>query len=183
MIRKAIIMALTLAAKFLAILWIASYLWWPTAWSKRPSPNIEITHVGRTWWANLAPDSPVDLVHNIQLKNGKLLYYRRVVIDNTLSQPAEFATRHELIGYVLGYGIKPRSLGPRPRPLTSMLIIHPPILPILLVVATYPTIAFIRGPLRRWRRRRRGLCTECAYDLTGNTTGVCSECGEAVGRA
>ena len=49
-------------------------------------------------------------------------------------------------------------------------------------LAAYPTVAFIRGPLRRWRRRRRGLCVACGYDLTGNTTGVCSECGEAVGR-
>lgn len=26
-------------------------------------------------------------------------------------------------------------------------------------------------------RRRRGLCTRCAYDLRGNTSGVCPECG------
>ncbi len=45
------------------------------------------------------------------------------------------------------------------------------------VFAAYPTIAFIRGPLRRWRRQRRGLCAKCAYDLTGNESGVCSECG------
>ena len=45
--------------------------------------------------------------------------------------------------------------------------------------AACPTITFIRGPLRRYRRRRRGLCLKCGYDLTGNVTGVCSECGEA----
>ena len=44
-------------------------------------------------------------------------------------------------------------------------------------LATYPTIAFIRGPLRRWRRRKRGECVNCGYNLTGNVTGVCSECG------
>ena len=49
-----------------------------------------------------------------------------------------------------------------------------------VLLATYPTIAFIRGPLRRWRRRRRGLCVNCAYDLTGNVTGVCSECGTKI---
>jgi hypothetical protein len=32
-------------------------------------------------------------------------------------------------------------------------------------------------PMRRWRRRRRGLCVACGYDLTGNTSGACSECG------
>ncbi len=56
-------------------------------------------------------------------------------------------------------------------------------LPFWMVVAAllvYPTIAFIRGPLRRWRRRKRGECLNCGYNLTGNVTGVCSECGTAV---
>jgi hypothetical protein len=30
---------------------------------------------------------------------------------------------------------------------------------------------------RRWLRRRRGVCRQCACDLTGNTTGTCPECG------
>jgi len=30
--------------------------------------------------------------------------------------------------------------------------------------------------LRR-RRKKRGLCANCGYNLTGNVTGVCSECG------
>ena len=46
-----------------------------------------------------------------------------------------------------------------------------------MLFATYPTIAFIRGPLRRWRRRRRGECLTCGYNLTGNVSGVCPECG------
>lgn len=49
----------------------------------------------------------------------------------------------------------------------------------LLVFATYPIIAFIRGPFRRWRRRKRGLCIRCGYNLEGNVSGVCPECGEA----
>ena len=36
-----------------------------------------------------------------------------------------------------------------------------------------------REPLRK-RRRRRGLCTECGYDLTGNASGKCPECGVPV---
>ena len=27
------------------------------------------------------------------------------------------------------------------------------------------------------RRRHQGLCTQCAYDLTGNESGFCPECG------
>jgi len=44
----------------------------------------------------------------------------------------------------------------------------------------YPAIAFIRGPLRRWRWRRKGCCRNCGYDLTGNTSGVCPECGKPI---
>lgn len=49
----------------------------------------------------------------------------------------------------------------------------------VLVLASYPAIAFIRSPLRRWRRRRRGLCIRCGYNLEGNVSGVCPECGDA----
>ena len=52
-----------------------------------------------------------------------------------------------------------------------------PLWMILLFLTPYPTLAFIRGPLRRWRRKRKGLCLACGYDLTGNVTGTCSECG------
>jgi hypothetical protein len=30
------------------------------------------------------------------------------------------------------------------------------------------------------RRRRNKLCLTCGYDLTGNVSGVCPECGTAV---
>jgi hypothetical protein len=50
----------------------------------------------------------------------------------------------------------------------------------LLPFAIYPGIAFIRGPVRRYRRRRKGLCTRCGYDLTGNVSGTCPECGTEV---
>lgn len=46
----------------------------------------------------------------------------------------------------------------------------------LVVLAAYPTIAFIRGPLRRYRRRRKGLCLTCGYNLTGLTEPRCPEC-------
>lgn len=46
------------------------------------------------------------------------------------------------------------------------------------VPAVFPCVAFLRGPCRRYRRRRRGRCARCGYDLTANTSGVCPECGE-----
>ncbi|MCP4249914.1 MAG: hypothetical protein GY778_22960 [bacterium] len=55
-----------------------------------------------------------------------------------------------------------------------------PIWSLTALLTFYPVIALIRGPGRRWRRRRRGLCLPCGYDLTGNVSGVCPECGEAI---
>ena len=40
-------------------------------------------------------------------------------------------------------------------------------------------LGFYYRPLRRLRRKR-GLCVKCGYDLTGNESGVCSECGTEV---
>ncbi|HEY8746696.1 MAG TPA: hypothetical protein VIM11_01900 [Tepidisphaeraceae bacterium] len=48
-----------------------------------------------------------------------------------------------------------------------------------LLLAILPTIYV----LLLWRGRRRewvGLCPICAYDLTGNTSGVCPECGTTI---
>ena len=39
----------------------------------------------------------------------------------------------------------------------------------MIAFAAYPTIAFIRGPLRRWQRRRKGLGLKCTYDLMAGT--------------
>lgn len=49
---------------------------------------------------------------------------------------------------------------------------------LLVLTIAYPVLAVMRGPLRRWQRRRKGHCANCDYDLTGNESGVCPECGE-----
>jgi len=51
------------------------------------------------------------------------------------------------------------------------------------------TLPFAVAPVRfgsRWlrhrcRERRRGLCPACLYNLTGNVSGRCPECGSPVG--
>lgn len=40
-------------------------------------------------------------------------------------------------------------------------------------------LAFAVVALRGVRSPRPGLCLHCRYDLTGNTTGTCPECGRA----
>jgi hypothetical protein len=50
------------------------------------------------------------------------------------------------------------------------------LLPLLWI---WPAMAFVHGPLRRWRRRRAGRCTRCGYPLTGLPEPRCPECGRA----
>ena len=47
-----------------------------------------------------------------------------------------------------------------------------------VIVTLVSSMGFIWGPLCRRRRRRRGLCITCGYNLEGNVSGVCPECGE-----
>ncbi|MFQ5462525.1 MAG: hypothetical protein ACE5E5_07855 [Phycisphaerae bacterium] len=51
------------------------------------------------------------------------------------------------------------------------------VLPVVLLLV-YPVLAVLQDSLRR-RRQRPGICVYCQYDMTGNTTGVCPECGRS----
>jgi hypothetical protein len=48
---------------------------------------------------------------------------------------------------------------------------------IALAAAAVPPILRVRLKLRSHARERLGLCSTCGYDLTGNISGVCPECG------
>ncbi len=54
---------------------------------------------------------------------------------------------------------------------------------LIALFAPYPAAAFVCGPLRRFRRCDRGLCSTCGYNLTGNESGQCPECGTEIKRA
>lgn len=49
----------------------------------------------------------------------------------------------------------------------------------LVAFGAYPLIALFRGRLNRRRRMRAGQCIKCGYNLEGNESGVCPECGVA----
>ncbi len=51
------------------------------------------------------------------------------------------------------------------------------------VLAGIPLAYFTSLAARRRHRRRHHRCQRCAYDLTGNTSGVCPECGTAISTA
>lgn len=49
-------------------------------------------------------------------------------------------------------------------------------------LSAYPLWWAVTCPWRARRRRRRGLCEGCGYDLTGNVSGVCPECARPTRR-
>jgi hypothetical protein len=49
---------------------------------------------------------------------------------------------------------------------------------VFAVLMAWPALAFVRGPVRRWRRRREGRCTQCGYSLKGLPEPRCPECGK-----
>jgi hypothetical protein len=55
---------------------------------------------------------------------------------------------------------------------------------LLVLSAVLPAARVARrlaNRLRSRRRSRRGLCARCGYNLTGNASGVCPECGSTIG--
>jgi predicted RNA-binding Zn-ribbon protein involved in translation (DUF1610 family) len=54
-----------------------------------------------------------------------------------------------------------------------------PLWPVVLISAVLPVLRLVR--FVRSRRRRPGLCPACGYNLAGNVSGVCPECGTAAG--
>ena len=49
--------------------------------------------------------------------------------------------------------------------------------PLVALFAVYPAYAVTLELVRHIRRYRRGLCENCGYNLQGNDTGRCPECG------
>lgn len=49
-----------------------------------------------------------------------------------------------------------------------------------VLVVTCRLVATQRDRWQALIRPKRGFCQTCGYDLTGNTTGTCPECGTTV---
>jgi len=107
---------------------------------------------------------------NIKIEEGRLVigHWYDASSTNQLSQET-----WQWGGMGIVYGL---DLG---GPLRHNIICIPLWLPLALLLI-YPSYAVIRGPLRRHRRRKKSLCANCAYNLTGNVSGICPECGERI---
>jgi hypothetical protein len=173
MIRKTIIVVLALGAVGTGVLWAGSYLS-PLTWAGVEVDTVPSKCIRR---ANDAfPTSKlsggaleVEFVREMPSRLPPSAWPR---VDSNL-----VILRFETTGE--------RSFMPPDGPVSHAFRIdtlHVPLLGPFVVLLAYPALAFIRGPLRRFRRRRKGLCVRCAYNLTGNVSGTCPECGSQVRR-
>lgn len=151
MIRKTIITVLTLASILTLILGGASHWVWTS------------------WMARTVPDY-LDGCLLARVNNGTLSITYMHGDD-----PSNVGQRLDL-GYY-GLGIRSGTHSDEEYGTSSMTTVELPFWLAGLMLGAYPLVVFIKGPVRRWRHGKQGHCRQCGYDLTGNVTGVCSECG------
>ena len=167
MIRKVVIIALTLAALGTAGVWVASCTVVPPF--LRDSNGVHA--VGQTFWFNDGRGSWGWCAGDIS-RRSELKF---MVVTKPSNSHAVREGSHGFAGFGWSRFVIPFQGG---HWLTRS--IYMPTWAPVVVFGTYPVLAFIRGPLRRWRRRRKGWCVHCGYNLTGNVSGVCPECGERI---
>lgn len=163
MIRKAILVLLTFGAAGTAAIWVLSY-----------------TTIGKSLFADSIPTRSYDFrltcprAGSIVVMSCRFGTMNQLNSIPTLIRISYGGDWYERLGFERVTWI---SRGPNPpEVIYSKRFMFPAWVP-FIVFGTYPTVAFMRGPLRRWRRRRKGLCVKCRYDLTANVTGTCPECG------
>lgn len=120
----------------------------------------------------LAPFSWERYCFGIRLAHGDSFEHRddsSIIIDTS-----EIPTQMKRTGLALSDVLR---IADQPRLVLSIIL---PLWFCVLMTGWYPLFLVVRGPLRRRRRARRGWCIKCGYDLTGNESGVCPECGKSV---
>jgi len=197
-IRKAMIVLLTLGAAVSGVVCVDSYR---LRGFVRSSPSGRMTMTDSTgkpvripglYWTHMYPPEPPNRYPSmlrVRTESGLAsLEYERPEPLST----ATFDRRVELILLCFREGVHVVSSGP---PLdVSSRTSRPNEIPLFhahvrelsvsldlttLLLALYPAMALLRGPLRRWQRRRTGSCLHCGYNLIGNESGTCPECGRA----
>ena len=169
---------LTPASSVCLVLAVASTALW--AWSFRRANAIQFGGQARTcvvWWAGGRVIAHVRTAHESGKTGWRWHSYHEYgdePWENYIPGVAGRKLAWGDFGYVKGsYLANSASIRGRFR-----MIVFPGWLP-PIVLGLLPAWWFPR--LRRARRARRrlaaGLCVQCAYDLRGNPTGVCPECG------
>ncbi len=185
MIRKAIIVMLSLAAAGTVAMWGMTAIEWPGYWRSRgPVCGYSIVRTADyppTWllvsWADshLRPKAQFS-EGSMALRWSYPVAQQDAPATRTSLRLAGFEFRRQAVpGALLSYTL--------PVGKTSVDVdIRIPLWFLFILFTSYPAVAlFIRGPLRRYLRRKKGLCVKCGYNLTGLPEPRCPESGVRIG--
>ena len=170
MIRKTIIGLLVLATVGTVVLWALAFFSGPytTEWSLTARIFVRIK-IDQRFEFFIAPKAPAEV---------RMAQFQGPEGAPWLDQWASACYQVQNPPTILGFAWKqsdPFQVGPsKGLPITLLLV--PLWAPLLLF--TFPAVVLIRNALRRRARLRNGCCKKCGYDLQGNISGVCPECGK-----
>ncbi len=174
MIRRTLCYVLVLATLVVGCLWIDSYR----------GRQISTGHDFHGWCANISFSDASGLHIVVRVGGMCVSHCSPVSSDSMPSDSYRVLITTDLSLYRYDYSARsPCMLNANHRflaPAGKALIVRGACLPlwlIMLLLAGYPAVVFIYRPFRRLRRARKGLCLSCGYDLMGNESGVCPECG------
>ncbi|UCG16466.1 MAG: hypothetical protein JSV19_00205 [Phycisphaerales bacterium] len=167
MIRKALIVILTTLAVATVL------LWWGHSGGDKPLKKVEWSGENRSLY--LATNRGGLYVNYLAYTVSAVSPKETWIIDSPQDWPIPARVR-----LLSKYSTSDRRGHPELRSLHHVFFGSPVgnVWFLTVLFSIYPAIAFIRRPLRRYRRRRKGLCAKCGYNLTGNVSGICPECGE-----
>jgi hypothetical protein len=152
-IRRIVISLSALSALATLVLGVASF------WRGIPADTL---------WISSLPDGPQ---FQWALVRGTL----HAVYSDRYDKPVTAETKEALAGFYF----KKTTVGGNPLMGTRLATgVGIPFWSAVLVLAVYPAVALYRGPIRHRRRRNANLCVRCGYNLTGNVSGRCPECGD-----
>ncbi len=181
MIRKTIIVVLTLAALGIGVLGVQSWaftvgqqLW------KSPRHNVFLYSrdaIARLMWIESTAEIELDFEHGTD--SDRISFYAEVRYFIPLGSAETL--RKAGVGFHEIVWRRKHPRGPRTStgPNVYYSLIRCPTWTASAACLVYPTFAFIRGPLRRHRRRKCGLCVTCGYDLRGSPD-RCPECATEI---
>ena len=163
------------ASVVVLLLWAASYFW-----------QAMFMWTGKTWWWETTcgggtltlswfpSDSKIALPRG--MRTGLYLFPHAWLAEHTTVNPQSVAHRYHY-GFVV-----PRLLARTGVEMRSNLAGNPGLLWILVPLWLLLLLAGVPTAFLFWRDRRKppGHCRQCGYDLTGNVSGRCPECGAEI---
>lgn len=184
---------LVLCSIFLAVLWGSSYVPWVPC-NRISNPVLNLATTDRNVHISVNPSKFTQLLIYAWYGNASVSVIRWIdssaPVNEISWQGGPFAVRKtqiptsvssdiEDVPYV--DGTEKGRLFPSRNRTPIWYRFDCPIWIMFVTVAIAPSIALVRFALRRRRSRRpEPTCKKCGYDLTGNISGICPECGQAI---